>query len=378
MALPFVQMRSLSRFAKVVSYFCLGAVVLSLCSCSQESGEDATESEKRFNEWLAEQGIERIPAQAFEFPPFVDASELRSTVVASDLTTELSAGMNVVYCATRKFAESFEKQSSAATGSPTSTQRIADELPVGSYRVLHGTADEILSQLAEDFPSTSESFDALRGEAHWWGCHFQRSLPFPEAFEPLKEPLLFYSATGTFKVACFGDRRFDESTVQQTLRKEQITVIDFQNEDDFIVRLNTAVDEDELILAKVPQEQSLESTVELVMKRVQRNPLQGTEQAEIQDGEALVVPMLTVNTLSWFSEAPPGFQTIRFRLDEKGAVIDSFLGYLNLGTDVVLRQMVFDKPFLLYLKSKTADVPYFVLWVENLEVMEEFVAEADG
>lgn len=379
MALPVVQMRRSSKFSKVFSFWCLLAALLSLSSCKQKPSEDPTEGMDRLSEFLAEEGIERIPAKAYEFPPLVDVSELRSSIVVPRLTVELSGGKNLIHCASYKLAEAFENQATTGQVIPTSAEGIADELPSESYRFLDGTPEEIRSQLAEDFPATAGSLDFLRGEGQWWCCHFQRSLPFLEAFERLKEPLVFQSSKGIFKVACFGDRQFEDSSVQQTLRKEQITVIDFQSEEDFIVRLNTEVIEDELILAKVHPNESLESTLQEVMRRVENNPLGGSELSEIRDGEALVVPVLTVNLLKWFSDMPPGFQMIRFRLDEKGAMLDSsLLGYLSLGDDVVLRQMVFDKPFLLYLRSKTAEVPYFVLWVENLEVMVAFASELGG
>jgi len=377
MALPVVQTRPSRRFSRVLSFCCIFAALLSLCSCSQKPSKDPNEKMNRLNLFLDNEGVERIPAKGFKFPSLIDATELLSTTVATDLTAELSRGKNVVYCATYKFAKAFENRTTIGQGIPTSAEGIADELPAESYRILDGTPEDIRSQLAEGFPSTAESLDFLGGEEQWWCCHFQRSLPFLEAFERLKEPLAFQSSEGTLNVACFGDLRFEEYSVQQTLRKEQIAVIDFQGEDDFIVRLNTVVNEDELILAKVHPDESLESTLESVMRRVKNNPLEGSEQSEIRDGEALVVPMLTVNLLKWFSDMPPGFQTIRFRLDERGAELDSFLGYSSLGSDIVLRQMVFDKPFLLYLKSKTAEAPYFVLWVENLEVMEEFSAETE-
>ena len=254
----------------------------------------------------------------------------------------------------------------------------ADVLPKGSFRLLTGSPDEIRREGVASFPSLAESTALQGGDEPWWCCHFQRSLPFLEAFEPLEEPLVFRSSKGELNVDGFGDRRFEDDSVQQSLRKEQITIIDFQSADDFVVRLNTQVNEDELILAKVQPKLDLASMLEGVMQRVRSNPLEGSERSEIQEGEALVVPMLTVNLVEWFSHTPPGFQTIRFRLDEKGAALDSLLGYNCLGDDIVLRQMVFDKPFLLYLKSKTAKAPYFVLWVDNLEVLQPFASKAEG
>ena len=34
------------------------------------------------------------------------------------------------------------------------------------------------------------------------------------------------------------------------------------------------------------------------------------------------------------------------------------------------RRLAFDRPFLLYLKERESDVPYFAMWIENEEVLE--------
>lgn len=362
------------RLRKVMAIVCFATILVLLASCNQKASDDSVEQEAQIERFLAEQGIKRTPAEPFDFPPVVDTKKLSSTVLVSRLEDSIPAGKNVVYCATSQLVNAVDDLAVVKQGLLAS----ANVVPKGSCRFFTGSLNEIRRQSEARFPSLADSAEWQSGDEPWWCCHFQRSLPFLEAFELLEEPLVFRSSNGEFKVDSFGDRRFDESSVQQSLRKEQITIVDFKSEDDFVVRLNTQVNEDELILAKVQPRLSLAATLEGVMQRVRSNPLEGSVGADIREGEALVVPMLTVSLIEWFSNHPPGFQTIRFRLDEKGAVLDSWLGYLNIGSDVVLRQMVFDKPFLLYLKSKNAKAPYFVLWVDNPEVMQPFAANTEN
>jgi hypothetical protein len=53
------------------------------------------------------------------------------------------------------------------------------------------------------------------------------------------------------------------------------------------------------------------------------------------------------------------------------------------GSDVVRpilsRNFHFDKPFLVYVKKRQEEAnPFFVMWVDNAELMKEFSAENDG
>jgi serine protease inhibitor len=64
-------------------------------------------------------------------------------------------------------------------------------------------------------------------------------------------------------------------------------------------------------------------------------------------------------------------QGIRFRLDEYGARLesDSSLGFKS-SISAQPRKLVFDRPFLIYLKEQSSHRPYFALWVETPEVLE--------
>ena len=59
-------------------------------------------------------------------------------------------------------------------------------------------------------------------------------------------------------------------------------------------------------------------------------------------------------------------QTIRFRLDERGASIYSEAIAAG-GTPPP--PLLFDKPFLIYLKRRSARNPYFAAWIANTELL---------
>lgn len=64
-------------------------------------------------------------------------------------------------------------------------------------------------------------------------------------------------------------------------------------------------------------------------------------------------------------------QNIRFRLDEKGAVLKSE-ALIIAPTAMPMnesRMMIFDKPFLVLMMKKGRNIPYFALWVDNPELL---------
>jgi hypothetical protein len=69
----------------------------------------------------------------------------------------------------------------------------------------------------------------------------------------------------------------------------------------------------------------------------------------------------------WIKEA---WQTMKFRLDEEGASLET-LAHAPASMDDVSpgRKMVCDGPFLILLARGSAELPYFALWVENDELL---------
>jgi len=63
-------------------------------------------------------------------------------------------------------------------------------------------------------------------------------------------------------------------------------------------------------------------------------------------------------------------QLIRFRLDENGARLESTSEFA-VGAFAIPKRMVFDKPFLIYLREIKSERPYFAAWIETPELLEK-------
>jgi hypothetical protein len=60
------------------------------------------------------------------------------------------------------------------------------------------------------------------------------------------------------------------------------------------------------------------------------------------------------------------FQTVEFRLDRCGAVLESESRVAILSAS---RHFEFDRPFLVYMQKRGAEYPFFVMWVDNAELL---------
>jgi hypothetical protein len=63
----------------------------------------------------------------------------------------------------------------------------------------------------------------------------------------------------------------------------------------------------------------------------------------------------------------PALQVIEFKLDQRGASVSSqaMIAAKKGGP----RELHFNRPFLIYMKKRDAKHPFFVMWVDNAELL---------
>ena len=167
----------------------------------------------------------------------------------------------------------------------------------------------------------------------------------------------------------------------------QVDILDYRNEDDFVLELKTRAQDDLLILAKLPPAHTLGDMVRRVHSRVAN-----AKPSTMAEDERICVPVLDFDILKEYPEVynhpiksanrklnglmiKVALQAIRFRLDDKGSVLrsEALLGMKGgPGMRRRPRTFYFDKPFLVLLKRKHAKNPYFALWVANTELMKHW------
>lgn len=203
----------------------------------------------------------------------------------------------------------------------------------------------------------------------------KKNIEFRYAFEEIKDGLIFNGS----KVKAFGIADTEEGEIRGNLAA-QVWLLNYKNEDNFTVSLKGKNEDDEIILAKIPESDTLENTLNYA--------LTNSNEAIALDGRDIIkIPILTFDIEKHFTELEnkslknKGFenysimsalQRIEFSLTEKGAELKSKaeIGIAGAMPDISEpKKLIFDKPFLLYMKEKGDKNPYFAIWVDNSEIM---------
>ena len=329
----------------------------------------------------------------------VTAEHLGQTVVTADLDYPITEGRNLLWCAT--FQMAWNELCELARGPVRMVQEdplvtalnrrsvARGDLDPDTYVAFGGIAtDEMLGSARADVQrllggsTTPELLPAPGsvpdGTLVAYCCLFA-DLPFEWAFTRFRYPLHFGDGT----VASFGIEQFDRTQENEARAADQLRVLDFRGRDDFIVVLRTRSPDHSLYLAMIPPEPTLRATVQTVRQRVA-----SAEPQELGHCADLRIPILDFDIMRQYGEllgrplsaenpAVDGrilevaLQQIRFRLDERGALLKSEA----LMMDAIAPCLVFKRPFLVMMQYAPSDVPYFALWVDNPELLVPFEGE---
>jgi hypothetical protein len=313
----------------------------------------------------------------------IDAGELRGTVVTPHLEYPITGEKNVLWCATFQIAWN---ELCDLLGGPVQSRRTSEmvdilnkkgvtrtDLDETSYVAMAGYPtggpDDILNRITA---SMKEKFGpAVRpdllpkrrslGRGDWVAYAFLlKELPFEWAFERLRNWNLMFA---DHRVEGFGIHQFYTRQENEVKAAGQVLVYDYRNPDDFIIEIKTRSQADRLILAKVQSSATLFETVRAVQQR-----LATTAPQEMKEMSDLVIPVLDFDVVRRYQElSRPGIaiQQIRFKLDETGALLKSEARMAKGSFD----EMIFNGPFLVMIQRTGAQVPYFVLWVANAELL---------
>ena len=332
--------------------------------------------------------------------PGIDAAKLTQTIVTPHLETGIAKGTNLLWCGTFQLAWN---EACRLTGGDL---QLADDPTLGRSLNKHtfnkDSLDESCYVAMAGFVKDN-IHDAIRKaiEAKFQGAHKPRLIPdkarspngkdlvvyaflwkhltFATPFERIDDLLRF---EGTL-VPAFGISRYKKSLENLY---PQVSILDYQNEDDFIVELKTQSGGDRLILAKLKPNSNLGEILETVGKRIREGH---TETAGTND--FLLVPRIKLDITKRYSEienrrvipkdpriskdlyVTSALQNILFEMNEKGVELKSE-AHMTLSCSKEARPalqhvMVFDKPFLILMQKRDSKVPYFAFWVDNTEAL---------
>lgn len=371
---------------KVIAVLCILGLAVPLISCRSETE----------------------PYLPLKSRPPVKSTDLKGTLITAHMEQPIPPETNVVYCSTFQlawnlFQDDLIKEPIKLSGDPPIADHLNKQLSKASDiskdcyvamwdELTPAFVQRINKALKKKFgdsgpPEVKEENPGIPTFMAY--AYLQKDLRFPEEFETCKSPLTFYLSNernkGTEVRAFWIPEWMDNKRKQRALRK-QVLVIEYSDHDNFIVSLKTTRRKDEIILAKMKPKKTLRDTIAAVDSVVKT-----AKATSFEEGDVLIIPRIDFFINHTFSElegrhvlnkgwgdwfVSKAIQWIRFRLDERGAVLKS-----EARIDISMnggRDFYFDCPFLIYFKEKGGEYPYFAMWVGNAELLEKKEESKNG
>ncbi|MCC6323117.1 MAG: hypothetical protein IT438_16965 [Phycisphaerales bacterium] len=324
-------------------------------------------------------------------------AQLKSTLVVATLEHDLVEGKSVLWCGTMPMAwqelvqamgspltTDAQGPSGAMIGSLNATGTSKADLDSDSYVAMAGFGkDDILKKIREALQQRFKGAaspkllpDSLNSDEIFAYSYLFKNLEFAEPFLRREIPLGFQRAS----VAAFGlwpDHRADD---RWGALAKQVSILSYTSPESWTVELKSKAAGDRLIIARLDKKKTLAETVVAALGAGKDQKPQSMNRAD-----RLVVPLLNFDITRTFGELAGvmlrgpkasglitgAIQNIRFRLDEKGAVLKSEASLRATASAVPrqVREMVCDGPFLIVMMRADAKHPYFAAWVDNPEIL---------
>ena len=337
-------------------------------------------------------------------PPAI--TKIEQTTISPYFEAKLDSINNTLYCASFQMAwskmrnqvikEDIRLANDPLTARQLNKQLLSnDDISSGSCVVEAGElspelVERINKELREKFGEQGgESFKMPQTTADERSiiayAYLQKNLEFRTEFEKLTTPVSFQANGSSTPVVTFGIEKFSYSNRLHVKLQNQVVIFDYRNDNDFILSLTSKSDDDEIILAKIKPGKNLLDTYQTVAKRINAG-----KRTELWENESLKIPKIDFDLSYIFPELEgkrllnngwegwliaKAVQDTRFKLDEKGAVLKSRAFFMVTKEEAPPpgnakpRMFIFDKPYLIYLKQKIGKYPYFVLWINNPELL---------
>lgn len=339
-------------------------------------------------------------------PSFSGSSaQLKQTVIVPTLDSPIPKAKNAIWCATFQLAwerlskDVFSSQAITVEGAEEVADRLnrskdtSSILPDGDFyagagMLKDGSIERIQREFLERFPGSRKPEFAASGTgpgAVAYG-YLRSAVPFTIPYFENDEPLAFKSSNGkSAAVHSFGIRKKDEYAYEE-LRKQPAVLFtggDFIGGADGMNMSEYGIDlckdsDIQVVAAVLKRGPTLLQTLHHIDDRIKEGPMFGSR---IIANDVLLVPNLSWRIDHRFAElenkpvknAPltgmpivEAAQSIDFRLDRSGAELAS---EAKVYVAPVPHHYLFDRPFLVYLKKRGADLPFFVAWIDNPELL---------
>jgi len=342
----------------------------------------------------AEPGTDDAPTA----PATLDAA--KSTVVVATLDAPIPEGRNAIWCAS--FLAAWKTLAEQVTQGPISLDGAEDlagvlngaadprpdvpkeALYVAAGRVRDGIIDRIQREVVQKFPHKKvPTFSEVATTVAY--AYLEASVKFPEPYFQNPEALEFTDSTGRkAPVASFGICPKGESYRQPRSQPRILFDKGADEKLEFAIDLDPDSKPSQIVVARIDREPTLAAALARVNKEAKAVV---KSDSSLGPDDVMLVPDLFWEIAHHFADLegatfasprlaglPLGVarQDILFQLGRCGAILKSegrleeHMGDMDLPTP---KLFLCDHPFLIFMRQRGADAPYFAMWVDNAEVL---------
>ena len=325
-----------------------------------------------------------------------DSAAAKGTVVVSTLDTPASKGKNVIWCATFQMCWDELKPLVGPINVPGAQDIIrrldgahinATDMPKDRYYAVAGLLKDgivakIQSEMAAKFPQVKPNMPPLDNDL--WAmayAYLNDAVKFRTAYFDRQRGDDFTDSAGNkTHVSSFGlYDKSREADVNAALGC-QIEILYSGKEkyppQEFVLDLDKKSDPTQLILACVEPKETPAATWQDVQSKIANWKPAKEDERKFGDHDSLAVPNVNYKIQHSFKELETSsrllmtFQAIEFRLDRSGAAIvgEAYLACPHC-CEARGRHFSFTRPFLIAMRKRGSTEPYFMMWVENGELL---------
>jgi hypothetical protein len=320
---------------------------------------------------------------------------LKQTDIVPALDSTITPGRNIIWCAS--FLAAWKSLQNYVAQEPLvveGAQELCDSLnnaaepkdyiPENALcamagRVADGIIPAIHKALETKFPSkTLPSFSGNPPDSIIAYAYLEAVIKFAIPYLQNDEPLIFTDSSGkTTPIKSFGFHEFDPN--DNALKDQPEVIFASDRGEELIVDLDRQSAPSQIIIANIQPEKTLFDTIMKINKRIDEYRSAGKEKINLR---TFLIPDIFWRVSHRFNALEgksfknnkimgqpiaTAQQDILFRLNRSGAELfsESFTASLSEAIHFVV-----DKPFLLYMKKRGAELPYFIMWVDNAELLQ--------
>jgi len=308
-----------------------------------------------------------------ELPEVTNITKLQQTKFVPTLESPIDGNKNVVYATA--FLYAWDKVKQELKDPIALTDENSNE-----FKLVNQSTSYENTLTNDEYSAEVETIDSVIIAK----AFFNKTLPFPSKLQRSDNPISFNKT----RVSAFGINSYDEEAAKFT------EILYYKDDDNFILKLTPKDNEHQILLAKgIDKVANLSSAVEQANKLItignkERTAPKTSWKYALNDIDIFSIPTIKFNIETNYSaiqgqtfttkgkprHVEEAYQRTGFILNENGAVVENeaYTTTDSVATEpikILPKKMIFDKPFFVIIKRTKSINPYFVMYIQNTELL---------